>query len=66
MSERKEKVENMLKKLSAQFIEREGDKTSLITVTHVDISPDFTNAKIFISVLPEAKEEDALYFCKRK
>lgn len=66
MGERKEKIEAMIKKLSAQFLERESDKTSLITVTRVDISPDFSNSKIFISVLPESKEEDALYFCKRK
>lgn len=66
MSERKEKIENQLKKLAASFLGKESDKTSLITVTHVDISPDFSNSNIFISVLPESKEEDALNFCKRK
>jgi ribosome-binding factor A len=66
MGERKEKIEHAIKKLAAEFLERESDKTSLITVTHADVSPDFSNAKIFISVLPESKEEHALFFCKRK
>lgn len=66
MSERKEKLEITLKKLAATFIERESDKTSLITVTHANISPDLKNSTIYISVLPDAKADDALFFCKRK
>ena len=66
MSERKEKIQNEILKLAATFLDRESDKTSLITVTHVDISPDFKNSTIYLSVLPDNKEEHALYFAKRK
>ncbi len=66
MSFRKEKVNNEIKEVVANFLEREGNNLSLITVTSVDVSPDLKNAKILISVLPENKEKAALDFCKRK
>ncbi len=66
MSERQEKISHEIRKLAAIFLEREGDKTSLITVTRVDISPDLKRSTIFISVLPDDKAEPALNFCKRK
>ncbi len=66
MSERTEKVSHEIMKLAATFIEREGDKTSLITVTRVSISPDLKQSTIYISVLPDSKQEAALNFCKRK
>jgi ribosome-binding factor A len=47
------------------FITRESNHTSLITVTKATISPDFANATIFVSVLPENQEEAALHFLKR-
>ena len=66
MSFRKEKVNNEIKEVVANFLEKEGNNLSLITVTSVDVSPDLKNAKILISVLPENKEKAALDFCKRK
>lgn len=66
MGDRKIKVEEALKRLAATFIEKESDKVSLITVTHVNISPDFQNSIIYISVLPDKEAEKALNFCKRK
>ena len=66
MGDRKIKVEVALKKLAATFLDREADRTSLITVTRIDISPDFKNSVIYISVLPDSQAESALNFCKRK
>ncbi len=66
MGDRKIKVEEALKRLAATFLDREADKTSLITVTHIDISPDFKNSIIYISVLPDKEALAALNFCKRK
>lgn len=66
MADRKEKVANILKELAAQFLEREANNTSLVTVTQCDVSPDLKRATIFISVLPDEKEHDALDFAKRK
>ncbi len=66
MQNRNEKVSNQIKELSALFLGRENDKTSLITITHADTSPDLKKATIFITVLPNSKENSALFFVKRK
>lgn len=66
MNLRQEKVSKEIREVVATFLEVESNKTSLITVTHVDVSPDLKNATIFITVLPEDKEGAALDFCKRK
>lgn len=66
MIQRNEKVANVLKELGAQFLERENNNTSLITVTSCTVSPDLKRATIFITVLPEQKETSALGFVKRR
>jgi ribosome-binding factor A len=66
MSQRTEKVSNLIKELSAQFLGRIDNKTSLITVMSTDVSPDLKRATIFITVLPESKEKAALEFAKRQ
>ncbi len=66
MAERKEKMANFIKEQTASFLARENNNTSLITVTGSDISPDFKRATIYITVLPESKENEALSFTKRK
>jgi len=65
MSERNEKIAQLVKELSATFLGRENNKTSLITVTSCTTSPDLKRATIFITVLPESKENNALGFVKR-
>lgn len=65
-ADRKDKVANLIKKLSAEFLERENNRTSLITVTSANCSPDLKKATIFITVLPDDKEKTALEFIKRK
>ena len=66
MSDRNEKLANLIKELSAQFLNRENNRTSLITVISCTTSPDLKRATIFITVLPDSKEHDALEFSKRK
>ncbi len=66
MSLRQEKVANLVKKISAQFLQIESSGQSLITITNCTISPDLKKATIFISVLPEKSEEFALNFIRRK
>ena len=63
---RQSKVANLIKELSAQFLGRENNRTSLVTVTYANISPDLKRATIFITVLPIKKEHDVLDFAKRK
>jgi ribosome-binding factor A len=66
MTQRNEKVANQIKELSAQFLGRENNRTSLITVTSTSCSPDLKRATVFITVLPTEKEKTALEFVKRK
>lgn len=51
---------------AGKFIVQNANKQSLITVTHADISPDFSQATIFVSVFPESQENVALDFLKRQ
>jgi len=66
MIQRNEKVANYIKELAADFLGRENDRTSLITVTSTTCSPDLKRATIFITVFPTLKEKNALQFAKRK
>lgn len=65
-SSRQEKVAEQLRQFAAQFLEIESNRQSLITVTACDISADLKRATVFITVMPEDKEEAALQFAKRK
>ena len=64
--ERNIKVANQIKELAAEYLGRENNRTSLITVISCNTSPDLKKATIFITVLPTSKEHDALDFAKRK
>ena len=66
MKNRKKSVEEEIRKIVSEFVNRESNRTSLITITRVDISPNFSKADIFFTVLPEKSEESALNFLKRK
>jgi len=58
-------VANLIKEHAAVFIAAEANPNPLITVTRTDISPDYRNATIYITTLPEGRERDALIFLKR-
>lgn len=64
-SNRQDKVANFIKEQSASVLAKIDNKSSLITVTGADISPDLKRATLFITVLPEAKEAQALGFVER-
>lgn len=65
-SERQNKMSEEVRKHAAMFIESESTSQSLITVTRADISPDFKNATIFFTTIPESQQATALAFLKRK
>ncbi len=65
MTERNEKVANSIKELAAQFLNRENNRTSLLTVTGCMTSPDLKRATILITVFPDTKETEVLSFVKR-
>lgn len=51
---------------ASEFIVRESNSESLITVTRTEVSPDLKRARIYLSVLPEQFEADALLFTQRR
>lgn len=64
-SRRQVKVSEKIAHLAGEFLARESNRTSLITVTRADISPDLKRGTIYLSVLPESEEQKALDFAKR-
>ena len=66
MALRQKKVSENIKHLAAELLQRESSGNSLITVTNANISKDLKRATIFITVFPEASEQSALDFAKRK
>lgn len=66
MENHKEQFEEIIRRASAMFFERESNRDALLSVTRVLMSNDRKYAHILISVLPEDKEESVLRFTKRQ
>lgn len=62
---RKEKIIEVIGHAASDFIQRESNTNSLITVTEVQLAKDFQKAVIFVTVFPDEHEISALNFLKR-
>ncbi|MDP3962506.1 MAG: ribosome-binding factor A [bacterium] len=65
MNERDEKLRELIREVAGEFMQRNSNYTSLITITDVSVSDRGQRATIFFTVLPEDKEKGALDFAKR-
>lgn len=65
MSEKHDRMAEILKQCAAEFISREAQRTALITVTGINLAKSQYRAVVFISVYPENKAAGALDFLKR-
>jgi ribosome-binding factor A len=65
MSQRQEQMQERLREAAAEFLSRESNGQSLITVTATQIDEGGTRALIFITVLPDSAEVKALEFANR-
>lgn len=65
-SQRQFQISEQIAHLAAQFLDRESNRQSLVTVTRADISPDLSRATVFFTVIPDEYEEEAVLFAKRK
>jgi ribosome-binding factor A len=65
-SHRSEQVSQLIMQHASEFLERESNRRSLVTVTRADLAPNFKYVTIFLSVLPESEEKPALDFAKRQ
>jgi ribosome-binding factor A len=64
-SQRQLQVEQQVLGITQDFFQRESSGASMITVTRTEISRDMKHGTIFITVLPENKEDAAINFAKR-
>ena len=62
---KREKLGEAIRAQAAMFIAREANPTSMITVTRVEVDDRLKNATIFVTIMPEAKKEEALSFLRR-
>jgi ribosome-binding factor A len=62
---KKEKVVEIISHAAAEFIQRESNRNSLITVTNVALSSDFQKSTIFVTIFPENQENAGLDFLQR-
>jgi len=60
-----EKYMEALRVAAAEFLAREANRNSLITVTRTEMSTDNKRAVVYITVFPELGEEEALKFANR-
>lgn len=65
MNDRHHRVESLLRELAATFVRDNANTNPLITITRVDLSPEYRNATILFTTIPESGEQDALIFLKR-
>jgi ribosome-binding factor A len=54
-----------LREAAAEFLAREANRNTLITVTRAEMSEDSKRAIIYITVFPETGEQAALAFANR-
>ncbi|MAF59814.1 MAG: ribosome-binding factor A [Candidatus Pacebacteria bacterium] len=66
MTDRKDKTEALIRELAAEFLSREANRTSMITVTGARLTKNKRHATVSLSVLPEEAEEQVIHFARRK
>ena len=66
MKQKDEKMKEVIRELAAEFFSRESNRTSLITVTAVELRSRNSRATILFTVMPENQENAALDFMTRQ
>jgi ribosome-binding factor A len=66
MQHLKEKLKGVITALAGEYLSREADSSSLITVTGCKVPDNMRSATILISVLPENRAGAALAFAQHK
>jgi len=63
---KKKRTEEIIHRLAAKFVREEASKSSLLTITRVEISESGKESKVYCTTLPEDQEDTALKFLQRK
>jgi len=64
-SDRNIRLNGILKELIATFIRTEANSDPMITVTSLDLSADSRRVIVFVTTIPDGRENDAVVFLKR-
>ena len=62
---RHERLQEALREAAAEFLVREATHQSLVTVTAASLSSDNKRATIYLTVLPDTLQEQAIAFANR-
>lgn len=62
---RRDQVEETIAHLAGEFLARESGVKALITVTRAEMSDNYKQATIYLSVLPHTMEEEVMIFARR-
>jgi ribosome-binding factor A len=62
---RHDRLEQALREVAAEFLVREANRNTLVTVTRTMLTEDMKRATIFITALPESGEQSAVEFANR-
>lgn len=65
MSDRHDRVAEIIRAVSAKFIQQEANTNPLITVTNVQMAPNYRRARICVTTIPQDREADAMAFLQR-
>jgi ribosome-binding factor A len=65
MIDRKQRIEEEVKKVVASYIEKESNRDALISVTRIVLNDKFTHGYVYVTVLPESKEGSVIFFLTR-
>lgn len=66
MTQKDLKLKELLRELAAEYFSRESNRTSLITITDVELRSRNSKAIILFTVMPEHQEAAALDFMHRQ
>ena len=66
MDDKHLRASEIVRHVVAEFVSLESNRTSLITVTNIDLARDMSKATIFVTVYPENNIKGALDFLNRK
>ena len=65
MDARHQTVAEIIRSVVAEYIRSEANTEPLITVTRVEVGPNFRRATVLFTTIPDERESDALTFLKR-
>lgn len=65
MSTKHDRASGIIQAVVAQYIQTHANTDPLITTTNIVVAPNFRQATVYVTTIPDDREDDALIFLKR-